>query len=427
LEESGVNEIAKQTGFCKRIRKLKPLYFLELLLFKTFESKLESLEDHIYELKSERKVSIKKQSLQDRFTPEAVNFVKELVSNQFAKRNFFKNKNLLKSFSKVFVQDSTRFGLPKQMEEYYPGFKGAGAKSGAQIQFTYELNEHRIYDASLYAATRNDSLSSTENSWLEENSLVLRDLGYFSFKGLLEVIARKAFFISRAKPKTVFYEKQGDEVNKFNIKSLIVNMIKHEIQYLEKELIMGCDKKIPVRVIFSLVPEQLKAERLRKAYYNSKVRNWTVTEEFKLWAGINVFITNVAAQRMEMEKIPLIYKLRWQVELIFKTWKSHYKIHLYKAVKKERIECYLYGTLLLILLHWQLFSWLQHKFSEENKLLSIHKFTKLMCHLKQIFKQVILDRKNSFNQLISLIYSLAETLMKDKKKGKIGMIDVLYH
>lgn len=396
-----------------------------MLLFKTFESNKESLSDHVYELKNSRNIFIRKQSLQERFTPEAVSFVKKLVDAQLSATNFLKNTTLLNSFSKVFIQDSTRFGLPEQLEEAYPSFKGGGGNSGAQIQFTYELKEHRIYDASLYAATRNDSLSSIENNWIEENSLVLRDLGYFSFKGFEEVINKKAFFISRAKPKTAFFE--GGGKNRLDIKALVSQMDKSQIPYLEKSLIMGLDKKLPVRVIFCRVPEQIKEERLRKAYSNSKTRNWKVTEEFKLWASITVFITNIPEQRIEKEKIPLIYKVRWQVELIFKTWKSHYKIHLYKSVKKERIECYLYATLLLILLHWQLFAWVQHKFINENKLLSIHKFTKLMGHLKLLFKQVIIERRSSINQLIKVIFSLVESsLLKEKKKGKVGVGDILY-
>jgi hypothetical protein len=396
-----------------------------MLLFKTFDSSKESLSDHVYELKSSRNIVIKKQSLQERFTPEAVSFVKKLVDSQLSATRFFENPNPLNSFSKVFIQDSTRFGLPEQLKESYPSFKGAGGISGAQIQFTYELKENKIYDASLYAATRNDSLSSTENTWIEENSLVLRDLGYFSFKGLQEVINKKAFFISRAKPKTAFFE--GNKNNRLDLKGVVDYMSKHQIPYLNKDLIMGYDKKVPVRVIFCLVPEQIKEERLRKAYSNSKSRNWKVTEEFKLWAGINVFITNIPQEQIEKEKIPLIYKVRWQVELIFKTWKSHYKIHLYKSVKKERIECYLYATLLLILLHWQLFAWVQHKLIDENRLLSIHKFTKLMCHLRLFFKQVIIVRKSSLNQLIEVIFSLAESsLLKEKKKGKVGLEDIVY-
>lgn len=42
--------------------------------------------------------------------------------------------------------------------------------------------------------------------------------------------------------------------------------------------------------------------------------------------------------------------MRWQIEILFKTWKSLFSIHRVKKRKKERFECHLYGTLIRILL-----------------------------------------------------------------------------
>lgn len=425
IDEVQLNELALQTGFCKRKRKLIPVHFLEMLLCKTFEANQQSLTDHIYELQSQQNISIRKQSLHNRFTPEAVAFLQKVIGNQLNSFVSFKNNDLLKCFSKIFIQDSTRFGLPEQLEKHYPCFGGNRAKAGAQIQFVYELKGHKIHHVELCEATRNDNVFSTTNDWIEEGSLVLRDMGYFSFKGLQEVINKKAYFISRAKPKTVFYSKSNNE-EKLNLKTLINYMNKNNLQYLDKELIMGYETKLPVRVILCKVPEQVKEQRLRNATKNAKTRNWTVTEDFKIWAGVNVFITNIGNDVLSSKTIPLVYRLRWQIELIFKTWKSHYKIHLYKSMKKERIECYLYGTLLLILLHWQLFSWLQYVFSKENKILSIHKFTKVMHYLKLLFTIVVIKQDGNLSQLLQAIYRLAQTaLVKESKKGKIGMVDII--
>ncbi|ETT75600.1 IS231-related transposase, partial [Bacillus mycoides FSL H7-687] len=44
------------------------------------------------------------------------------------------------------------------------------------------------------------------------------------------------------------------------------------------------------------------------------------------------------------------YSLRWQIEILFKTWKSFFQIHHCKKIKQERLECHLYGQLIAILL-----------------------------------------------------------------------------
>jgi hypothetical protein len=45
-----------------------------------------------------------------------------------------------------------------------------------------------------------------------------------------------------------------------------------------------------------------------------------------------------------------LYSLRWQVEIVFKTWKSFFQMDRCKEVKRERLECHLYGQLIAILI-----------------------------------------------------------------------------
>ena len=66
--------------------------------------------------------------------------------------------------------------------------------------------------------------------------------------------------------------------------------------------------------------------------------------------GMNVYITNTSPKEVPTNYVHPLYSLRWQIEILFKTWKSFFEIDECKKIKKERLECHLYGQLIGILL-----------------------------------------------------------------------------
>jgi len=49
-----------------------------------------------------------------------------------------------------------------------------------------------------------------------------------------------------------------------------------------------------------------------------------------------------------MEAVGIAYRLRWQVELTFKHWKSLFQINILRGTRPERILCLIYGRLIVI-------------------------------------------------------------------------------
>ena len=422
LDDGALLDKAKETGFCQRNRKLTPRYFLEMLLCKCFPADQESLLGHALDLKLNRDVDIKKQSIHSKFTDKAVNFVKALVSIQLSKKLSVSSK-VLDMFSSVIIHDSTRFGLPESFTEHYAGYGGRGAPAGAKIQFAYDLKTHQMCHATLGASRANDLTDCKNHEWITKGALVLRDLGYYSHEGLKEIIDKKAFFISKVKPKTALFDLCG---KRFDLLKLIASMKKSGSMTLERDLLVGFEGRFRARVVFALVPEEIKNKRLKAVAYKARNRNYTVQKEYKVWAGINVFITNVSQEWLAAEKVMDIYRLRWQVELVFKTWKSHYKIDRYKTMRKERMECYLYATLLLILLQWRIFSWLNRYSLQKGIPLSLHKFTMLMVRLRPMFNEAVVRTKMKMEILINHIMALSDSyLLKENRKGKVSFIDIV--
>ena len=66
--------------------------------------------------------------------------------------------------------------------------------------------------------------------------------------------------------------------------------------------------------------------------------------------GYNMFVTNAPKEQLPLEAVRYAYRLRWQIELVFKTWKSTFNIDKVKQMSIFRFECHLYATLISILL-----------------------------------------------------------------------------
>ena len=71
------------------------------------------------------------------------------------------------------------------------------------------------------------------------------------------------FYLSRLGSKTKVYELVENKYRELQMKKLYGTMKKNNTQQLEKEVFFG-EEKMPVRFIVSLVPEQVKEERIRK-------------------------------------------------------------------------------------------------------------------------------------------------------------------
>ncbi|MDY7047030.1 transposase, partial [Virgibacillus sp. M23] len=65
---------------------------------------------------------------------------------------------------------------------------------------------------------------------------------------------------------------------------------------------------------------------------------------------IQILATNITQEEMDEQTLYPIYSLRWQVEILFKTWKSLFEIDDVQAMNTDRFYCHLYGTLIHILL-----------------------------------------------------------------------------
>ncbi|MFY0521648.1 transposase, partial [Lysinibacillus sp. UGB7] len=101
----------------------------------------------------------------------------------------------------------------------------------------------------------------------------------------------------------------------------------------------------------------------RRAVKSGKVPKQVVRD----LAGITIYMSNLP-DSISARQIVELYRLRWQVELHFKVWKSYLAIDHFKVMKKERWLCHIYGTILVYLISQSIAYQLRNFIWEEKQI-----------------------------------------------------------
>ena len=153
---------------------------------------------------------------------------------------------------------------------------------------------------------------------------------------------------------------------------------------------------------------------------SKKGRRGNTSKEFRTRCSLNLFVTNTIGEGLPAQEIQPAYGLRWQIELIFKVWKSQAKIDKVKEVNIHRFECQLLGKLIYLTLHWKLFKWLDHRHRNENNenTLSFWKYYKLADQLIAQFRKASITKSKTNSLLKTLMETPFKKLKLEQKKKK---------
>lgn len=193
---------------------------------------------------------------------------------------------------------------------------------------------------------------------------------------------------------------------------------------------MGRAKSFPARLIlYRLTPEQL-SQRRRKQHKISSDMNFNYSEKAIKLSEFNLFITNSPTEKLNKEDVCRMYSLRWQIELLFKAWKSYFCIHHSKNSKIERFECTLYGRLILAVLSTSLvFQLRAHLYHKKTKELSELKSFKLIYSFIEQFGLYICINPNveHLTKIIRKLFSAIDWLgTKCRRYEKQTVFNILH-
>jgi hypothetical protein len=269
LNKGEIETQAKSTGFVQRVSQLNGVSFLYLNIESVGSNGLSSLTEQCMILSKRFGIEISNQGLDDRYSEKAVSFVDKILSEMLRVRlGLDKLLNLggLGVFQGIYVRDATSSQLPECFAELFKGSGGSASSSGVKVELSYNLTGTEI---NLDFRNGASSDSTSKDAEIQQGSLNLQDLGYFKISRFLTIINANAYFISRYKHNTNIYLEAGSSTKAeksqerpITLKELTKGMEVNEVR--SKEVYIGMQERLPVRLVMQKVPKNVSDKRKRK-------------------------------------------------------------------------------------------------------------------------------------------------------------------
>src|SRR5262249_21489358 len=122
-------------------------------------------------------------------------------------------------------------------------------------------------------------------------------------------------------------------------------------------ILLGAAARLCCRLVAVRAPEEVANRRRQQARQKAaRKRRAAPGAEYLELLGWSLFVTNCSAAELTWKAVVVLYRARWQIELLFKLWKSHNRL----ARRREGAEALevlavFYAKLLgVVLQHWVL-------------------------------------------------------------------------
>jgi hypothetical protein len=421
-----LKQFASESKFCRRTDgKITPEKFLDIVIHCTSEPGYLSLNQSAIEFRNQEKAKISKEGLNKRFNEQASEFLRLLLEHAIASQlSDVITPDFLKDFPSLRIKDGTRFDLPPQLAEYFGGFGGScTSEAGLCIQYEFDLKTLKFVDFKLTSANVPDSREANSgNENFESREVVLRDLGYFNLENFARIESFGAYYLTRLNPGVLVFDDNG----LLCFKTLHEKMLRAGQSMVEMPVFAGAAKRLGCRMVVWMVDEDTYRKRIATLEKNAKKKGYNLSDETRCRARFSLIITNLPESMVPACDLYTLYRLRWQVELLFKHWKSKLGIDKVQKMKKWRLTCMIYSKLLHITLSIEIISVARHKqYKQAGKILSIDKCLKTIISNKTILN---LTRVKCNRETKAIVSNLLETFTiqhwQEKRKNRTNFEDI---
>lgn len=337
--------IGKKTGFVQRERKVRGSGFAQAVVF-SFMANPASTREEVNQAAANAGMSLSTPGLDKRFNAKAAYFLESLLAEAVKQvvEAVPQSQSVLSRFQGVYVGDSTLVGLPQELARVYRGSNGE-ADAAAKVAVQWEL-ERGSLGVWLSEGTRHDQRTGVAARSLPAGALRLNDLGFFNLHSFAQDEERGVYFFSRYKVGTLVSTAEGQPLD------LVRYLRRAGAQACELDIQLGAGC-LPCRLLALPVPPEQVGKRRKRLRQQARRKQQPLSARSLALAGWTLYVTNIPAELLPLEEAAVLGCTRWQIECLFKLWKSSGLLDETRSQDPLRVLCEFYAKLLALLIqHW---------------------------------------------------------------------------
>lgn len=293
------------------------------------------------------KKKISRESLHERFTESAVEYIETCARFVLRKKIQIQtlHTKLLKRFNQVLIVDSSSWDINSKLLKVLPGSGGSASSANCKTQTFYEYKRGELSFFEITPGTNPDNKYTKQiPAKIKPKDLLLADLGYFCLDTFHKIIQKKAFFISRFMIGTGIFDVETSRP--IELGKILMRADGNSYQMAVK---MGASEKTRInsRLICMRVKEEVANQRRMRLKKEAEKKGRSPSVQNLALADWSIMFTNVPEQWIPSEMLWRIYSIRWQIELLFKQFKSILQIHKANTANVNRLKCEIYGKLIM--------------------------------------------------------------------------------
>jgi hypothetical protein len=346
LFTTDADQAAGDSGMIRRRRKLSGADFVQAVVFHWLDDPRATIDQVIEDL------DISEQAFNERLDDRAVDCLRRVLEKALGRLFAARPEAipLLRRFAAVAVEDVTVVGLPAELARHFPGCGGSdpeGGQAGWKLMTRWDVTTGRLEILSPAAARQSERTLAEELAPLPPDSLRLRDLGFFDLKRLAADRAAGLHFVSRA--PALLNVQVGDQT----AVNLTTWLDRQAADRIDTEVVLGSQDRLPCRLIALRVPADVAEKRLKRLRKKLRKKGRKLSERQRVMCQWTVLITDLPAAAFTIEEISVLYRVRWQVERLYKAWKSGGGLGQSRGRTGGRVLCEAYAKLLaMVVQHW---------------------------------------------------------------------------